>query len=306
MLHFRSLDGVSLQNVWLTIGSFDGVHRGHRAIVEQLTAGAHAVGAPAVVLTFYPHPVAVLRNRQGPYYLTSPEERAALLGELGVDVVITFPFSRQVADMTAREFMAQVCHHLGLVHLCVGYDFALGRGREGDVSTLEKLGQEFGFVVHQAPQVQVDDLAISSSLIRAALAAGDVERAAGLLGYPYRVSGEVAHGDGRGRTIGIPTANLEIWSEKVIPAKGVYACQAWVDDQAWKAVVNVGYRPTFDGQAARMHVEAHLLDCNTDLYGRTLNLAFAARLREEQRFSGVDALVTQIRQDISRAVKLLP
>ena len=304
MQHFWSLEEVDLQNAWLTIGSFDGVHRGHQAILQQLTAGAHANGAPAVVLTFHPHPAVVLRNRQGPYYLTSPEERAALLGESGADVVITHPFNRQVANLTAGEFVTRLHRYLGLKHLCVGRDFALGHGREGNIPVLEKLGQELGYTVETLAPVLLDGEVISSSSIRAALAEGQVELAGRLLGRSYQVSGRVVHGDGRGRLISIPTANLDLWSERVLPKVGVYACLAWVDGQPWKAVTNVGYRPTFDGAEHAMRVETHLLGFDQDLYDRTLALDFVARLRDEQRFSGVEALVAQIRQDIERALTL--
>ncbi len=307
MQHTWSLEDVSVRNAWLTIGTFDGVHRGHQEIVRNLVAGAHAVGSPAVVLTFHPHPAIVLGKRNGPMYLTTPEERAALLGELGVDVVITHPFNQQVAGMTAEEFMKMVCDRLGLEHLWVGYDFALGHGREGNVPALRRLGEKMGFEVNVLSPVEIDGQVISSSQIRALIAGGEVEQAARFLGRPYRVGGLVEPGDGRGRTIGIPTANLAIWDGLVLPKVGVYACRAQVDAsavQTWGAVSNIGLRPTFDQAALTPRVEAHLLDFQGDLYGKQVSLDILARLRDEQRFPNVQALVDQIHADIERAKAL--
>ncbi len=228
MQHFQSLDGVFFKNVWLTIGSFDGVHKGHQAILRQLIAGASAEGVPAVVLTFHPHPATVLRNRQGPYYLTMPEERAELMGQLGIDVVVTYPFSPAVAAKTAGEFIAEIHQHLQMSHLLVGHDFALGKNRQGTPDYLADLGKTYGFQVGIFDAVTLADEIVSSSLIRATLAKGEVDRVNKMLGHPYMLTGRVIHGDGRGRTIGIPTANLEIEPRRAVPATGVYACTAVV------------------------------------------------------------------------------
>jgi riboflavin kinase/FMN adenylyltransferase len=301
MKHYRSLAEISLNACWLTIGSFDGVHRGHQAIISQLVRAARTAGEPAVVLTFFPHPAMVLRNRQDPLYLSTPEERAELLGALGVDVVITYPFTLQVASQTALEFMSEISRRIHPRHLLVGYDFALGRGREGNVARLQAIGTELGYTLDVISQIELEGEIVSSSQIRAALADGNVLKASRLLGRAYQVSGEVVHGDGRGRLLGIPTANLELWPYRVIPKAGVYACQAQIDGQTWKAVVNIGVRPTFDNQATVLHVEAHVLDLDEDLYGQQMQLAFIERLRDEQRFPSVEALVEQIRQDIQHA-----
>jgi len=305
MLHHTSLQDLHLQGAWLTIGSFDGVHKGHQAILRKLVAGAHAAGAPAAVLTFYPHPSIVLRGRSGPFYLTSPEERAVLLGELGVDRVITLTFDQELASQTAHQFVQALSDHLGLRHLCVGHDFALGRGRQGDLPFLQNLGKEIGFSIHVLRPIHYQGQAISSSRIRAALAGGDVRLAGSLLGRRYRINGEVVAGDGRGRTIGIPTANLDIWPERLLPKSGVYACLACVDGQTRRAVVNIGVRPTFENQEALPRLEAHLLDYAGDLYGKDLAISFVARLRDEQRFSSVQALVAQIHGDIRKAKTIL-
>jgi len=304
MLHHTSLQDLHLQGTWLTIGSFDGVHKGHQAILRKLVAGAHAANAPAVALTFYPHPSIVLRGRTGPFYLTSPEERVELLGELGVDRVITLTFDQALASLTAHEFIQALYEHLGLRHLYVGHDFALGRGRQGDLPFLQDLGKEMGFTINVMHPIRLAGQVVSSSRIRAALAEGDVRLAGALLGRRYRVNGEVVPGDGRGRTIGIHTANLAVDPERCLPKSGVYACLASIDGQEWGAVANIGIRPTFENKEVLPRLEAHLLDYEGDLYGMDLRVAFAARLRDEQRFPNVGALVAQIQADIRKAKKI--
>ncbi len=301
MVHYWSLESVYLHNAWLTIGSFDGVHRGHQAIVRKLVSEAHSAGAHAVVLTFYPHPAVVLGKRQDSFYLTSPEERAILLGQLGVDIVVTHPFNPEVAALSAQGFMTYLKKHLGLSRLFVGYDFALGRGREGNVPRLQELGSQLDYSVELLSPFEVDGQVVSSSLIRNVLSEGDAERAARLLGRPYRIPGQVIPGDGRGRTIGIPTANLDVWPQRALPKAGVYVCRAWVNGQSWGAVSNVGVRPTFESQPVQPRVEAHILDFDQDLYGQTIQLDFLSRVRDEQRFPNVQALIDQIHQDVKTA-----
>ena len=305
MQHYRSLEKVHIQNAWLTIGQFDGVHRGHQEIIRKLTAEAHAILAPAVVITFFPPPAVVLGKRVKPSYLTTPNERALLLGDLGVDIVITHPFDSQVAVTSAKAFTSNLRDKLGLQCLMVGYDFALGRDRAGDVVALTALGKQLGYSVKAIPPVKIDGEIISSSLIRSALSSGQVERAARFLGRDYRISGEVIPGDGRGGTIGIPTANLNVWSDRTIPASGVYVCQAKVDGETHGAVTNIGTRPTFDPKSDLIWVEAHLLDFKENIYGKVIQLDFKARLREEQRFPDIQTLVDQIHQDIFRARNIL-
>lgn len=298
MQHFKSLDQIFLENVWLTIGSFDGVHRGHQAILKQLVAGASAQGVPAVVLTFHPHPAVVLRNRKGPYYLTLPDERAKLMGALGVDVVITHPFSQQVAEYTADAFIELLEKHLKIRHLMVGYDFALGRNRQGDAAYLAMLGEKRGFTVDLFQPVTNGGEIISSSGIRAALREGEIGKVNAMLGRTYSLTGKVEHGDGRGRSIGIPTANLTISPDLLTPGAGVYACRVVAGNRNYAAVTNIGYRPTFYDQPNSVHVEPHILDFQGDLYQQEISVFFVERLRGEQRFSSAEALVEQIHKDI--------
>lgn len=302
MQQYEALRDVDLNGAWLAIGAFDGVHRGHQAILQQLTAGAHAVGCPAVLLTFYPHPVEVLRGVQHSFYLTAPEEKAGLLAPFGLDALVTQAFDLAFSKTTAREFVELLVQHLGVQQLWVGADFALGHNREGDVPTLRRFGEALGFQVQVVEPVLEGGEVISSSRIRRLLAAGEVAEAATLLGRPYALSGEVEQGAGRGRTIGIPTANLKIWPQRAVPASGVYAGWAEVAGQRWPAVTNIGVRPTFDEKLQAPVVETHILDYDgSDFYGQALRLEFVARLRAEQRFDGIEALIAQIKADIVQA-----
>lgn len=305
MRHFLTLEGLSLKDTWLTVGTFDGVHLGHQEIVRRLAAEAHQLESPAVVLTFFPHPAVVLGKRSDPFYITTPEERAVLLGECGADIVITLPFDRQLAATTAHDFIARLDYHLGMRYLVIGQDFALGKGREGNAKRLAELGNEFGYTLEVFPPIEMEGEIVSSSRIRAALADGDVDLVTRLLGRPFAVTGQVVPGDGRGKTIGIPTANLNLWAERAIPRAGVYVSQATINGQTWGAVTNVGVRPTFESEPVPPRVETHLLDFKGDLYGKELRLNFLKRLRDEQRFPHIQALVAQIQTDIQTARMVL-
>lgn len=305
MRHFQSLEGVQLQDTWLTIGTFDGVHRGHQEIVRNLVSEAHADGSQAVVLTFYPHPAVVIGKRQNPSYLTTPEERANLLGDLGVDVVITFPFTPPVSKISAQEFITMLRHHLGMQHLLVGPDFALGHNRIGNIHYLSEIGKSLGFTVSTIIPFELKGQIVSSSRIRAALRDGDLALVNNLLGRPYFVKGQVVPGDGRGHTIGIPTANLSLWIERALPKSGVYVTQGLINGDSYGAVTNIGTRPTFASDHERLQVEAHLLDFDEQIYGLEVRLDFISHLRDERKFSGIDALVNQIQQDIIQAKGVL-
>ncbi|KAF0107719.1 MAG: riboflavin kinase / FMN adenylyltransferase [Anaerolineaceae bacterium] len=305
MPHYRSLDVLSLKNAWLTIGVFDGVHLGHQALLRSLVDGARAASAPAVVMTFDPHPAIVLGGRTDFKCLTTPEERAALLGELGVEAVITQAFDRAFAAQTAEEFMRRVARTLGLRRLLVGHDFALGRGRAGDAACLAELGRTLGYDVEVIEPVRGGGSILSSTAIRAQVAAGAVSEAAASLGRWYAVAGPVIHGDGRGHLINIPTANVAYPPEKLIPANGIYATWAWVGGERYASATNIGINPTFTPDKTTPNVEAYLLDFDRDLYGQEVKLEFAARLRDEMKFPSAEALVAQIRADVERTRAIL-
>jgi riboflavin kinase/FMN adenylyltransferase len=303
--HFTSLNSVNISNTWLTIGSFDGIHIGHQQLIRELNESAHEVGGRSVVLTFHPHPAAVLRGRTGAFYLTPPQEKVELLDQLDVDIVITYPFTYELSQSTAREYISFLMDHLGFLQLWVGYDFALGKGREGNVPYLKVLGEEFGYSVHVVEPVKSNTQIVSSSLIRKLIGEGAVVDANKLSGRYYRVEGKVVHGDGRGKKIGIPTANLETGDEKLIPGAGVYACRVQIQDKFWPAAVNVGTRPTFESTDQKSHVEAHILDYSNELYDQVIALEFVERLRGEVRYDSVEELLKQIYIDIDQTREII-
>lgn len=304
MMHYRSLNEVTLKNSWLAVGVFDGVHRGHRQIINRLVAGAHEQDAFAVVLTFDPHP-AKLFGKDDIKLLSLPGERARLLGNLGVDVVVTHPFDKDVADTTAFDFMKQLKERLDLKHLVLGYDSTLGKNREGNTVRLTEIGSELGYTVETVSALSDESGVISSTEIRKLVTVGKVKEAAHLMGHPYRVQGLVAYGDQRGRTIGFPTANLDYASEKVIPAGGIYACWAYVGDEKHMAAINIGTNPTFTPDKTTLNVEAYLLDFDRDIYGEVLQLEFVERLRDELKYTTVDALIEQINLDVKQTREIL-
>lgn len=304
MIHVRSLDEISLERSWLTIGVFDGVHRGHQEIIRRLTSGAHAVKAPAVVVTFWPHPATVLAAGRV-RCLTTPDERAALLASLGVDAVLTYEFDTATANTSAQEFVGRLHDRLDFRHLLIGYDFALGKGREGNATRLAEIGLELGYEVEIIPALGDESGVVSSTEIRKLVATGDVAAAANLLGHPYSLHGPVVPGDRRGRDLGYPTANIDYPREKILPLNGIYACWAWIDDQRHRAAVNVGVRPQFHPDALTPLVEAYILDLDRQLYGADLRLDFVQRLRDEMRFPSVAALIEQIRRDVTSTREIL-
>lgn len=304
MQHYRDLNEISLRRACLTVGVFDGVHRGHRELIQRLTRQAQAEGCPAVVLTFHPHPASVLTGREIKC-LTTPDERAALLASLGVDAVVTQPFTRELSQVPAREFMLRLKERLGLERILIGYDFALGKGREGNAARLTEIGRELGYAVEVVPGVSDESGVISSTSIRKLVSSGDVVSAAGLLGRPYCLSGPVIHNDHRGSKIGFPTANIDYPAEKVLPANGIYACHAWLEGERFAAAINVGLRPTVSDTQTVPNVEAYLLDFHRDIYGKRLDLDFVSRLRDEAKFSSLEALVEQMHRDVERARQIL-
>jgi riboflavin kinase/FMN adenylyltransferase len=288
----------------LTVGNFDGVHLGHRAILDTVIARARAHGGPAVVYTFDPHPRSVLQPERAPGLLTTLDQKRELLEAAGVDVLIVESFTREFAQLAPERFVREWLHaRVGPREVYVGYDFHFGRDRLGSMQMLTELGPKLGFSVTIIPEVTVRGSDLNSTRIRELLQSGDVEEAAALLGRSYAVRGEVIRGEQRGRTLGFATANLA--PPNVLPAAGVYA--GWVrrigaggERTRIAAVANVGVRPTF-GTQGRVLLEAHLLDFQGDLYAQSLEFAFAARLRAERRFEGPDALRAQIARDIAAA-----
>lgn len=300
---------------FLTIGNFDGLHRGHQALIAQLQRAAAEDGRPdarTAIMTFEPHPLTLFRPDTRLQLLTSPQERVELAGDLGVDIGIIHPFTHETAALSPREFMGMLVDHLGLAALVVGPDFALGRNRAGTLDVLAELGKALGYRLMVIDPVVHGGEEVRSLAVRQHLQTGDVTRAAGLLGRPYSVPGVVIPGDQRGRTIGVPTANLRTPADRMLPADGVYATWTWLGrpghSPRYGSATNVGIRPTVDG--SQRLVETHLFDFpppgeSGDLYGREVTVQFVARLRSEQRFPNLEALVAQIRSDLAQARQIL-
>lgn len=297
MKHVYSLADAQLQQPSIvTIGVFDGVHKGHQHLIRRLVEQAHSTNRLAVVLTFFPHPDVVIHNLTGRYYLSSPEQKASLLMELGVDCVVTHPFNDAVRQIRAADFVDQLRTHLNLNALWVGSDFAMGYRREGNVPFLREQGELKGFEVKEIDLIEGVEGVISSTAIREAIQSGEMELARQWLGRAYSVTGEVVHGEKRGRLIGYPTANTAVWEQQVIPANGIYAGWAWLGNERFMAMTNVGVRPTFDGK--NITVEPYLLDFDRDIYGQQLEVSFEKRLRPEARFDSLEELIDQIGRDV--------
>jgi len=281
----------------VTVGTFDGVHRGHQAILDYLLRRADQQEGTSTLISFDPHPRSVVHDQEVPL-LTTVEERAELLEAYGLERLVVVPFTPAFSSLTAREYVERVLvRGVGLCEITVGYDHRFGKGREGDVDLLRSMGQEYDFDVDVIPAQEVHDHVVSSSSIRTLLAEeGDVEKAADLLGRPYRLTGVVERGEGRGRQIGFPTANLRLDPHKLVPAIGVYAVTVTLPGGGTcPGMMNIGRRPTFDGM--EVTVEVHLLDFEGDLYGEALSVQFLQRLREERTFESADALAVQLSKD---------
>jgi riboflavin kinase/FMN adenylyltransferase len=298
----------------VAIGNFDGVHRGHQALVDTTSRLAHAAGGEAVVLTFDPHPARFFAPALAPPMLLTLERRLELLAEAGADAVVVEPFTADFAALPADRFIVEVLRgDLDARHVVVGWDFTFGAGRQGNATTLTREGARLHLGVSIVPPVMVAGLVCSSTKIREFVLEGRVEGAAMLLGRPFELTGRVVHGVERGRTLGVPTANLEPEAE-LVPKPGVYAAWALRVDAVpplrLRAAVSIGNNPTFAGEGrgapSTVIVEAHLLDFDGDLYGARVRLEFAARVRDQRRFSSADELVAEIRRDILRTRELLP
>jgi riboflavin kinase/FMN adenylyltransferase len=301
MLISRGIDQLErpLREPVVAIGNFDGVHRGHAFLFAEARRLSASQRGEAAVLTFDPHPAKVLAPAFAPPLITPLERKLELIAASGIDACVVQPFDIAFAAHTPAEFIEDVLvRGLGVKEVVVGWDFTFGQKRAGNVDTLRADGR---FAVHAVPPVAIDGLVCSSTKVREFVAEGRVDGAMLILGRAHEVEGEVVRGDGRGRTIGVPTANLRPRTE-LLPKNGVYAGWGEALGQRWAAAINIGTNPTFAAERPVV-IEAHLLDCSADLYGATLRLGFEERLRSEERFPSVEALVAQIKQDVERVRK---
>lgn len=306
----RSLADLPVALSVLTIGTFDGVHLGHQRLIGLVVARARERGARAVVVTFDPHPRAVLAPESAPPRLTTVDDEAALMATLGVDVLLIYPFTRETANTSAHDFMAMIARSVQPVEVWVGDDFAFGKGRQGNLDVLGALGEEFGYALHVLPRIHLGDRPdgemIGSTQIREHLLAGEVAEAMALLGRPYVVRGPVVRGAGRGRQIGFPTANVHVARGVsppgvVIPKDGIYATWVTIEDDPtrYPAMTYIGPRPQFDN--GPRSVEPNLLDWDGDLYNREIAVHFVRWLRGDAKFASVDDLIAQMRRDQTAA-----
>ncbi len=298
------LTGTSIQRSWVTIGAFDGVHSGHQVLFKKLVEGAKQAKCPSVAITFDPLPALFFRRIKTDHVLTTSEERVSLIKSMGVDQVIVLEFTQELADVEADDFMSNVKKALGLEKLMAGFNFTLGKDHAGTVSELKQIGAHLNYEVEVVPPIRHGQEIVSSSNIRKLLKNGEVNKAGVFLGRPYFLNGQVVHGEHRGSKLGIPTANMSIPGERLLPATGVYATLAHINQQTYLAVTNVGIRPTFENPLPTPRVEPHLLDTNDTFYGNSMKLEFIEYLRPEVRFPDARALVDQIQQDIQKTRKI--
>jgi len=297
-------EAASQSETALTIGVFDGVHLGHQHLIEKLKQKAATDNLLSGVVTFRSHPRLVLSPETNLTYLTNLPERMGLLRSLGVELIASLSFTPELAQLSAREFLALLQRCLKMRVLVIGPDFALGRGRDGNVSNLQSLAEEFNFSVVVVPPMVRRGEVVSSTAIREALGEGDVRKASELLGRRFRLAGQVTRGDERGKTLGFPTANIMPDSQQALPADGVYVTLAFIGQESYRSVTNIGVRPTFDG--SQRLIEVHLLDFEGgELYGQDLVIELAERLRGEIRFASVEELKSQMMRDVEEAAKVL-
>lgn len=289
----------------LTIGNFDGVHLGHQALFKKVVEIASARGGDKVALTFHPHPMKVLRPDNPPKLISTLDQKIELIMASGIEHLICLPFSKEFAKTTAQDFVQKILYKtIGVEDLVVGYDYACGRGREGDIEFLKKMGKSLGFNVHVIPPVIVDGMIVSSTAIRELVKKGDMRQVKKMLGRYYQIRGVVQKGKQRGGPIvGFPTANLSLNKEDLCPKPGVYAVQVVHGDSLYGGVINIGVNPTFgDGQ---LGAEVHIFDFDKNIYGHEIKVNLVERIRDEKRFSGPKELSEQIKKDVKKAKEIL-
>jgi riboflavin kinase/FMN adenylyltransferase len=291
-------------SLFLAIGVFDGVHRGHQAVISTSADHAATSNGTPVVVTFDPHPEKVLRPQAAPHLLSATQHKIALIRALGVEHLLIITFDKQFAATEPEDFVQKlVIHSKPLREICVGHEWSFGKNRRGNLDLLKKLGAKFNFDVVGIPPVKINGAVVSSTAIRQAIEKGDLAKAAEMLGREYTILGTVTRGDNLGKKIGFPTANLSAHSEQ-FPPNGVYVAEARIDGELYRGVINLGIRPTVSSGKSERVLEIHLFDFNRDIYGDEVEVRFLKFLRPEKKLANLDALVQQIRQDVERARQL--
>ena len=296
------IDG-TLINPVLTIGNFDGVHKGHLVLFDEVKEKAKAIKGTSAVMTFDPHPIRIMRPGNGPLLLTPTQQKLKLMEKAGIDLIFCIPFTKQFASISARDFVRDILvKKIGIKEIVVGYDYSFGSGRKGNIQLLKEMGNHLGFAVNVVKPIHVNNTLVSSTSIRKLVQEGNLSEAEKLLGRRYQICGTVVKGKNRGgRLLGFPTANLSLIDE-LTPKPGVYAVEVLIDDHIYKGLTNIGYNPTFHNH--QFSVETHILDFSEDLLGTTMRIDFIERLRDEKTFESIEALGEQIGKDITRARKI--
>lgn len=294
-------------NSVITVGTFDGVHAGHRVLMDTVRKKAEEREARSVIITFDPHPREIINpGESGIKLLTTLQERREILEELGIDVLLVIPFDRDFSLRTAEEFIRNIIYEkVGVSEFVIGYDHHFGRDRKGTIETVENLGKQLGFDAYVVSKQEIGEQTVSSTAIRKAISEeGNMRKAADMLQRPYRLSGTVIHGDKRGKEIGFPTANIKpLDSRKIIPRQGVYAVEVRMDDRVLQGMMNIGQRPTFEGKEQTL--EVNLFNFASSIYGKTLQVRFLERIRDEIKFSSVQELIRQLKQDKEEVKEIL-
>ena len=308
MTHVYQLSDVKVSSpTVLAIGVFDGVHLGHQSLLNNMIKYAKEHDFPSVVVTFYPSPSVALGKCEESSYIHSPNEKASLLHDLGIDFVLTMNFNQKLAKMTPESFIMELRNQIDFRYLWCSNNFAFGKARQGNINWLHNNSDNLGFKIIISDPVLEDGKIVSSSRVRNQIMRGDVVAASRCLGRPLSIPGTIVKGSGRGNSIGFPTANLSIWERRACPSKGVYVANAILKDKHYPAVVNIGIRPTFDNRNNDEIIEAHLIGFSDDIYGKNIILEFLDRLRDEQKFENVNLLIDQINKDVletkSRLIK---
>lgn len=290
------------QRIVVAMGNFDGLHLGHQRLINETVENARRVGGTATVLTFYPHPLAVLRPENSPPLLLTRAGKEKIMARLGVDVLVMVPFTREFALISPEDYVREIlCREMAVDGVVVGYNFTFGHRGKGTAETLWSYAEKYGFNLNVIPPVKLEDQVVSSSLIRQLILDGDIQRANRYLGYQYYVEETVVTGDRRGNLLGFPTANLELPRDLLVPPNGVYSVYVTVDDDVFLGVANIGVKPTFKSDNLHRNIEIHLLDFYGNLYDKKIKAQFIRRLRPEKKFNSVTELVNQIQADVQQA-----
>jgi riboflavin kinase/FMN adenylyltransferase len=305
MNHIEEETKISNRFVYATIGAFDGVHIGHQQLIQSMVKQAHKDSASSLVVTFHPHPVVLLRSLSMPFYISTPSEKESIFRQLGVDFVLDLKFSKKMAGMDPHEFIDLLLNQYPISQLWLGKDFTLGKNRAGNLAVLGEIGKEKGFSVIECPFIEDDHGKVSSSEIRNQIISGIFPPATRALNRYYSLKGKVTHGDSRGKKLGFPTANLDVWPGKLIPKAGVYATWITIEDQIFPSVTNVGIRPTFESTDKIPRIEAYILNFNQDIYNKQVQLHFVENIRIEKKFNSIDELVIQIIRDAKQTEEIL-